>query len=99
MTLKLDDLTWNAGTVLVNPLGAEHGAIERTEFAGNFASDSIHPTEALHGGIARVGIKDLATGYWIERWNLEEGAGATTTGEKGTVLSVLHAEWLGKGKR
>ncbi|HEY2825807.1 MAG TPA: BTAD domain-containing putative transcriptional regulator, partial [Gemmatimonadales bacterium] len=30
LTLKLDDLSWNAGTVLVHPVGAEHGAVERT---------------------------------------------------------------------
>lgn len=98
VTLTLDDLTFSVGVLPVNPVGRRYGHEETTTLGGAIAPDG-RPMEGFHGAIARAGIRDLSSGYWIERWDFGEGQGATTTGERGTVLRVVNAVWLGGDKR
>jgi DNA-binding SARP family transcriptional activator len=94
VTFTLDDLSFDAGVVFVNPMGASQGATERT-LLGGAPQTAVAASQVFHGAVARVRIKDLSNNYWIERWNFGEGSGTATMGYRGSVLSLINVGWSG----
>jgi hypothetical protein len=95
VTVTLDDQSYVVGPLPVNPIGGAFAGIERTTVGGDGTFDA--PTGDFHGAIEKVRVRDLATDEWVERWNFNEGQGATATGVKGTVLYVGNAVWARRG--
>jgi hypothetical protein len=75
----------------VNPVARGFAAIERTTVGGDGTFNG--PTGNFNGAVDRVRVLDLNTESWIERWNFNEGEGATATGVNGTVLFVGNSLW------
>jgi hypothetical protein len=96
LIVTLDDESYVAGAFPVYPVAAKHRAIERTSIGGDGSFDD--PKGNFRGAIDRVRIRDLASNYWIERWNFDEGTGAATVGARGTVLYVGHSQWTASAR-
>lgn len=95
VTVTMDDLTWDAGILPVNPVGTNHAFQERTTIGGDGTFDA--PSGDFNGAIDRVSVRDLAGDHWIERWNFNAGQGTTAVGANGTVLQIGHAQWARRG--
>ena len=96
VVVTLDDESFDAGMIRVNPVAAARRDIERTSIGGDGSYDE--PGGMFNGAIDRVRIRDIAATYWIEQWNFDEGAGRQTIGLKGGVLRVGKTAW-GPGAR
>ncbi|HEV8574576.1 MAG TPA: hypothetical protein VGR43_07695, partial [Dehalococcoidia bacterium] len=91
LTVSLDDQSYAVGNFPVYPVAAKHRAIERTTIGGDGTFDDSKGH--FRGAIDRVRIRDLASAYWIERWNFDEGEGTKTVGARGTVLYLGNSGW------
>ena len=91
VTVTLDDLSYSIGAFPVNALGEQHRAEERT----TVGTDGIRgsPQNVFRGAIDRLRIRDLASNYFVDRWNFDEGSGQVTVGDKGALLYVDNARW------
>jgi len=96
ITVTLDDQSFVIQGLGVNPVGGDWAEIERTTVGGDGTFNA--PTGDFHGAIDKVRVFDLSTETWIERWNFNEGAGATATGVKGTVLQIGNSAWVSRGR-
>jgi hypothetical protein len=92
ITLTLDDETYGVGPFPINPVASKYSSIERTTVGGDGAFNQA--TGHLRGAIDRLRVRSLVTGYSVERWNFDEGQGATTVGVKGAVLHLGTARWI-----
>jgi hypothetical protein len=87
------------GVIGVNPV--QQGTNDHTSVGGDgtFAA----PTGTFNGTISDLRVRDLATQSTIEHWRFDEGSGAVTTGDRGTVLFLGNTQWVshshGEGER
>ena len=95
ISVSLDDQTVDLGFRAVQPVPGAFSSIVRTSIGGDGTFDN--PTGDFHGAIDKVRVRDLVTDTWIERWNFNQGAGATAVGTNGTVLYVGNAAWARRG--
>lgn len=97
VTVTLDDQTFDVGFLPVNPVAGGFAAIEQTSVGAS------GPFNAPFGGffngaIDKVRMQNLADDSSIERWNLNERSGLTTTGVNGNVLFLgPTVEWTSRG--
>jgi hypothetical protein len=91
VTVTLDDQSYSVGAFPVNAIADRYRSIERTNIGGDGPRDT--PSGVFRGAIDRVRMRDLASNYFIDRWNFDEGRGTITIGEKGALLHVENAEW------
>ncbi|HEX7939263.1 MAG TPA: hypothetical protein VF483_09755, partial [Gemmatimonadaceae bacterium] len=97
VTVWLDDKSYSVGLYPVNPVQGKERDRERTSIGGSGTFDQA--AQPFRGAIDRVQLRDLASGYFIDRWNFDEGAGATTMGAKGHELFVGKAAWIAGERR
>ena len=96
VTVSLGSKSVSVGSFPVNPVGTQYAGIERTGVGSGGWFDK--PNGFFRGAIDRVRVRDLAASYWIDRWNFDEAAGATTVGMRGTVMRLVNAEWTPSGR-
>ena len=97
VTVTLDDQTFDLGFIPVNPLAGGFAAIEQTSVGASGPFDGPFGG-FFNGAIDKVRIQNLVDDSWIERWNLNERSGPTTTGVNGTVLHLGTTVWTPRGQ-
>jgi hypothetical protein len=93
VTVTLDDSSYALGDVSVTPMGARFKDSERTSL-GSEGPLEKQDGNAFNGMIDRLRIRNLAAGYWWDRWYFDEGKGSAATGYKGSVLDLRAVKWV-----
>jgi hypothetical protein len=92
VTVTLDDSSYVAGDFPVTPIGAKFKDSEHTTVGSIGPLDG--PGNPFNGSIDRLRIRNLAAGYWYDRWYFDEGKGSSTSGYKGDAFELRNVQWV-----
>jgi hypothetical protein len=77
------------GGIGVHPV--QQGTADHTAVGGDGTFGA--PTGTFNGTISDLRVRDIGTGGTIEHWRFDEGSGAITTGDRGTILFLGKTQW------